>query len=151
MKYKKIKTTEIDTVLEILKHDNLKYADGSYPESQWISALISEGYAYGLYKKKVLKCVLLAEKMILNGVYLWLLSVRKEDIGKGYGQFLYSYFEEKMKKKENNWIFLTSWDKSESFYSRNGFITTGLQVREMCKDINNKGADETRPQCNSRF
>ena len=139
MKYKKIKLSEINTVLEILHHENLKYADGSYPESQWISALIKEGYAYGLYEKKELKCVLLAEKMIANGVYLWLLSVRKDDIGKGYGQFLYYFFEEKMKKKKKNWIFLTSWDKSENFYIRNGFRTTGLIIKEFCKDINNTG------------
>jgi hypothetical protein len=120
MKTKKLKVKELPEILEILHHDNLRYADGSYPEEVWISALITKGIAYGAYENKHLKAVVLAEKMILGGIYLWLLSVRPEDIGKGYGQFLYNEFEIKMKKKENNWIFLTSWDKSESFYLRNG-------------------------------
>lgn len=77
--------------------------------------------------------------MLLGGIYLWLLSVRPEDIGKGYGQILYDAFEDKMKKKKKNWIFLTSWDKSENFYVRNGFRTTGLIIKEFCKDINNTG------------
>lgn len=82
---------------------------------------------------------MLAEKMIMCGVYLWLLAVRPEDIGNGYGQFLYDEFENKMIDKNKNWIFLTSWDKSENFYVRNGFKTTGLIIKEFCKDINNTG------------
>ena len=139
MKVKKIKLNEIDTVLEILKHEKLRYADGTYPEEQWISALMREGYGYGTYVKGELKAVLLAEKMIMKGVYLWILAVRSEDIGKNYGQFVYSEFEKKMKKKKKNWIFLTSWDKSENFYNRNGFKTTHLIIKEFCKDINNTG------------
>ena len=139
MKIKKLKLADLPDTLEILHHENLRYADGTYPEEKWISVLIEEGYAYGAYEDGILKCVLLAEKMLMKGVYLWFLSVRPEDIGKGYGQFLYDEFELKMKKKEKNWIFLTSWDKSESFYTRNGFITTGLIIKELCKDINNTG------------
>jgi GNAT superfamily N-acetyltransferase len=137
MKCRKLKLEELPEVLEILHHENLRYADGTYPEGKWISALMKKGYGYGAYDNKKLKSVLLAEDMICNGIYLWLLSVRPEDIGKGYGQYLYSEFEKKMKKKKKNWIFLTSWDKSESFYNRNGYITTGLIIKEFCKDINN--------------
>ena len=139
MKFKKLKIKELTEVLEILKHENLRYADGSYPEKQWISVLITKGIAFGAYKKNKLKCVVLAEKMLMGGIYLWLLAVKPEDIGKGYGQFLYDEFESKMKKKQKNWIFLTSWDKSENFYARNGFKTTGLIIKEFCKDINNTG------------
>lgn len=139
MKCKKIKLKELSEVLEIYKHENLRYADGSYPEEIWIGALIKHGYAYGVYDKGQLKGALMAEKMIMGGAYLWILAVRPEDIGKGYGQFLYSEFEKKMKKKKKNWIFLTSWNKSENFYIRNGFKTTGLIIKEFCKDINNTG------------
>ncbi len=102
MKTKKIKINELPEVLEILHHENLRYADGSYHEEGWISSLITKGIAYGAYEKKQLKSVLLAEKMIMGGVYLWLLAVKPEDIGKGYGQFLYNAFENKMKKKKKN-------------------------------------------------
>lgn len=57
MKYKKLKIKELPEVLEILKHENLRYADGSYPEKQWISALITKGIAFGAYKKNKLKCI----------------------------------------------------------------------------------------------
>lgn len=39
MEFKTINITDLSSVLEILKHDNLKYADGTYPEKKWISAL----------------------------------------------------------------------------------------------------------------
>ena len=135
MKIKRLKVNELPEILEILRHDNLKYADGSYPEESWISALITKGIAYGAYKDKKLKSVLLAENMIAGGIYVWFLAVRSEDIGKGYGQILYDAFEDRMTKKKKHWVFLTSWNKSESFYSRNGFDTTNLIVKEFCKVI----------------
>lgn len=135
MKIKKLKLKNLNDVLDIFKHENLRYTNGDYPEKNWISCLIKKGYAYGIFENGNLKGALVAEKLIMGGIYLWLISVRKEDIGKGYGQLLLDGFQKKMIKKNKNWIFLTSFNKSESFYIRNGFISNNLLVKEFCKDL----------------
>jgi len=135
LKCKKLKIEELAETLDILRQDNLRYADGTYPEEVWISSFINKGYAFGAYENNSLKAVLMAENMLSGGVYLWLLATKKENIGKGYGQFLYTEFEKKMRKKNKNWIYLTSWEPAQSFYERNGFLTAGVTMKEYCKDI----------------
>lgn len=135
MKYHILNNDNLDEIIEIFHHENLKYSSGEYPNSNWLIEFISNGYARGLSIEGKIVAALIAESVIGGGIYLWIIAVRKEDIGKKYGQSLYQYFEKEMKESGKNWIFLTSWYQSENFYKRNGFETTELQVKEMCKDL----------------
>lgn len=135
MIYKKLQIHDIDQVIEIFRHDNLKYVTGEYPGKEWIIEFVNNGHAYGLYENDIVKAAVVGENILGNGCYLWLIAVKSEDIGKGYGQILLSNFEESMKEMGKKWIFLTSFDKSENFYKRNNYISNGLIVKEFCKSF----------------
>lgn len=135
MIYKKIDIKDLDNTIEIFKHEQLKYADGTYPEKEWITSFINNGLAYGVYENNQIKAALVAETLLMDGVSLWLIATRKEDIGKGYGQFLYEEFEKEMKKLGKKWIFLTSPNASEKFYFKNGFETNGKILKEFVKEL----------------
>ena len=132
MEFRTIPIEDLPDVLEIFHHDNLKYADGTYPEEKWITEFIKHGYAYGTYEDGLIKAALVAEPMLSKGIYLWLIATRPIDFNKGYGQFLLTNFKEEMKSRNKAWIYLTSWDKTENFYLRNGAETGNLNVKEFC-------------------
>ena len=130
MEFRVIPMEDLPQTLEIFHHDNLKYADGTYPEEKWIGDFIKWGYAYGTYEDGVLKAALVAEPILSGGVYLWLIATRPIDFGKGYGQFLLDEFRVEMKQRSKKWLYLTSWKTTENFYLRNGAETANLQVKE---------------------
>lgn len=122
-------------MIEIFHYDHLRYTTGDYPEAHWLEQFILYGYARGIEYNNEIKAVLVAEPVLSGGVYLWLLAVRGEDIGKGYGQSLLTEFEREMKELNRSWIFLTSWNKSENFYRRNGFGSGDVKAIDMCKHL----------------
>lgn len=129
---------EISNVLEILKQDMLRNCDGNYPEKDWISHfMIEDGcFAYGLYNNNGLVAVLLAERLSYNGCMLWYVAVKPEEQGKGYGSMLFSSFEETVKSKGIEWIFLNSTKNALDFYKKHQFITSEFStVYEHVKDL----------------
>lgn len=135
MLYNKIRNIHIDQLIEIFNHDILKYADGTSPEETWLTEIINHGYARGLFDGDCLKVALVAEPLLMGGVYLWLMATKVEDINKGYGTILYSEFEKEMKELGKSWIFATACSKPEKFWIKQGFITQNLLVKELCKNI----------------
>jgi len=43
MEFKTIPMQDLPAVLEIFRHDNLRCADGTYPEENWIRILLNGG------------------------------------------------------------------------------------------------------------
>lgn len=141
--YVKIGMNRISEILHIMCHDVLRYSTGEYPEKEWISKFINGGYCRGIVINGALKAALIAEPMLQDGIYLWIIAVNKEDIGHGNGQALLTSFEQEMTSLNKNWIHLTSGALSENFYRRNGFTTTDVKVVEMTKYLNTSSLSPT--------
>jgi GNAT superfamily N-acetyltransferase len=135
MVYKKLGTDDVDTMVEIFHQDSLKYATGEYPEAGWLKEFVLHGYARGIVVEDKIKAALIAEPILAGGVYLWVIAARADEVGKGYGAQLYYLFEEEMRGLEKSWIFLTSGQRPEAFYRRNGFISQDVPVKEMFKSL----------------
>ena len=135
MFYQPLEPNDLDALVAIFHHDDLKYASGEYPEAGWLKEFIVHGYARGLFDGASMKAALIAEPLLAGGVYLWTMAVAAESTGRGYGTQLFDAFEQEMRGLQKKWIFLTSTVKSEGFHRRNGFESQDLKVTEMIKSL----------------
>lgn len=136
--FKKLKTEELDFVLEILKQDVLRYCDGNYPEKNWVGHFITDDncFAFGLYENEILISILLSEKLSYNGCMLWYIATNFNKQGFGYGSKLLYYFENYARQIGIEWIFLNATDNSLQFYSKHNFTTSKFsKVYEHVKDL----------------
>ena len=131
----KLTIENAENVVSILKKDELRYPSGDYPDIEWITAFIENGYAYGILKNDILISAIVAESVLLDGVLLWLIATDTSEMGKGYGQELVTKFEIEMKSIGKQWMFLTSGIETNLFYLRNGFVTNGRKVCEYSKSL----------------
>ena len=138
MNIDKLKIEDIDSILEILKQDCLRYCDGNYPEKNWVSHFMMEEncFAFGLYDSEKLLSVLLSEKLSYNGCMLWYIAVKSDEQGKGYGSILLDFFEKHIKNLGITWLFLNATNNSLGFYKKHKFITSEFsKVYEHVKDL----------------
>jgi N-acetylglutamate synthase-like GNAT family acetyltransferase len=128
MQFRQIKLEDIDYIIEIFKQKSLLCADGKYVSKDWIECFINNGFAFCLEEQNEIKSALIAETILMNGVLLWMIAVKEELKGQGYGQKLLTFFECQMKESGKKWIFLNSTPDSKSFYRKNGFSTTDFSL-----------------------
>lgn len=138
MEIKKIQKHNLDTVLNILHQDSLRYADGEYPGSGWVGDIIESDkcFSLGLWVDEVLVSVLLAEKLVHKGCILWYIATDPTKRNFGYGSQLLNYFEDVIQNEGLKWIFLNATEDSLSFYKKNNYVTSKYsKVFEHVKDF----------------
>jgi GNAT superfamily N-acetyltransferase len=121
LSFKKISNTDIKAVVKLLKQPMLKNPEGRYHDDYWLKKLIKSGHAIGGYMNNKLVSCVIGENLIDNGVMLWFCAVDVKLQGVGYGKQTLKYFEEYLKSKGKEWIFLNATYNSVSFYRRNKY------------------------------
>ena len=134
----RLATEYIDAVVDILRQDTLRYADGNYPDAGWISHFLTDDrcVSLGLFTDDVLVAILISEKLSANGCMMWYIAVKPDMQGNRYGSQLLSYFETHAGSFGIHWVFLNATAASLPFYHKAGYITSShSKVWEHYKDL----------------
>ena len=78
-------------------------------------------------------CVICGEKLLLNGMMLWFLTVKKEFQNNIIGPKLYLQFEQECKNIGITWIYTLAYKTTENMLPIAGFQTNGKEYKEFPK------------------
>lgn len=136
MLFEHISIQNIESTLEILRQDMLRNPQGYFHGPEWISKIITDGYAIGGFIDNKMIVCLLAEELIDSGIMIWFIAVSPDYQGCGYGSDILKYFENFCKKNKKNWIFLNATENSLDFYNKNKYTTSKFsKVYEHLKEF----------------
>ena len=134
MNFNYVREKRIFEVLELLKHEDLTYFNGEYPQVDWIGEFFREGgHVYGAFNGDELVGVIIAEDIKADGVLLWYISSKEKNVG--IGSALMSAFEDSMRSDRKTWIFLNATKASKHFYEKNNFMGKKSEVYEFYKGL----------------
>jgi N-acetylglutamate synthase-like GNAT family acetyltransferase len=122
--------------MNIINKTNLTECDGKTPDKEWISAFInnSKCIALGFFTTELIG-VILAEKLLFDGIMIRFLAIDPDHQHNGYGELLLNAFEAKVKDKNISWIYLVSTNESCEFYNKNGYISNKSKTFEFVKEL----------------
>lgn len=104
------------------------------PDTNQLWIYFKKGISIGYFIDGKLVGLVICEITLNNQGYIWYLIVDPTYRGKGIGQKIILYLEDKLIKKKIYKIFLNSSEDSKEFYIKMNFIS-GDEVQEMIKYI----------------
>jgi len=110
---------------KILKINEFRFSDRSYPNSEFLINYLNKNYFLIIEENNEIKGCLIAEPLKAYNVIIWFIAIKAEYKGKGLGKKLLSEFEKRCKNKGIKYIILycpTSSKSSNIFYKKKKYI-----------------------------
>jgi N-acetylglutamate synthase-like GNAT family acetyltransferase len=125
---------DIPYIQDVCNIEGLYSPTGNVLEDYWLEELIKNDIFFYVYEKnnKIIG-VIFGEKLISDGILLWVCGVLEEYNNKGYGARLLKFFEQKCKEQNIKWILVYGYDNNktvESGLKRLNYVTTNELYKE---------------------
>ena len=132
--FKYVRASSIQEVLALLRHPDLTYFNGDFPDAEWIGEFFNDGgHVYGAFEDDLLVGVIIAEDIKAQGVLLWYIATK--DKNQGIGTRLIKAFEAMLEADGYTWLFLNATTASRGFYEKNDYLGRKEPVFEYFKGL----------------
>lgn len=135
---RKATINDLDDIYLLCDSEPFKWSDNEPPyDKEWLSGFIINDSALCLVYESdnILKAVMFGEKLITNGMLLWVLAVKKEFRNNIIGPKLYIEFEQQCKNNNIEWIYTLGYKTTEDMLLTDGYKTNGRMYKEFVKNL----------------
>ena len=137
MLIRKAHLKDISQCVALSKIKEFKIPTNQFPNKPYLKDSLEQGLFFVAEESGKISGFILGFKLTQKEVYLDLLTVKKEESGKGIGKALFNRFRQELKKQKakNYWLVAPSFNKKTlSFYRKLG-LKEGKNYRLFCEKL----------------